>query len=266
MLFPATRTGGHLKPSSLYKPFHKAREAVGLPTLRWHDLRHFAGTTAAQTGASLAELQARLGHSTVNAAMRYQHAAQGRDAAIAEAMSRLAGPDAEAALRSDRRAPAQQPAESEHLAEVVPVPVAEATEAKIAKRQGGGPLDLADLGPEPAEAVEVADLVARLDASTVRLRQAAQAERGAVVPDLLARVAAAGHPPEHVLPRGTVTLSLREAGKQLGDSPATVRALITSGDLVAVRDRRGALRVLEASLGEHLTAMRARWAAEEQAQ
>lgn len=89
LLFPGTRTGAHMKPSSLYKPWYGAREAVGLPTLRWHDLRHFAGTTAAQSGATLAELQARLGHSTVAAALRYQHAASGRDEAIAEAMSNV---------------------------------------------------------------------------------------------------------------------------------------------------------------------------------
>jgi cyanate permease len=41
------------------------------------------------TGATLAELQARLGHSTVGAALRYQHAAQGRDAEIAAKLSGL---------------------------------------------------------------------------------------------------------------------------------------------------------------------------------
>jgi len=40
--------------------------------------------------ATLAELMARLGHSTSVAALRYQHAAQGRDAAIADALSGLA--------------------------------------------------------------------------------------------------------------------------------------------------------------------------------
>ncbi len=45
---------------------------------------------AAATGATLAELMARLGHSTVSAAMRYQHAAADRDKAIAEALSGLA--------------------------------------------------------------------------------------------------------------------------------------------------------------------------------
>ena len=43
------------------------------------------------TGATLAELQQRLGHSSVNAALRYQHAAKGRDAEIAKALSVLAG-------------------------------------------------------------------------------------------------------------------------------------------------------------------------------
>lgn len=45
---------------------------------------------AAQTGATLAELMARLGHSTPQAAMRYQHQAEGRDKAIAAALSELA--------------------------------------------------------------------------------------------------------------------------------------------------------------------------------
>jgi integrase len=87
LLFAGTRNGAQLAPSSLYKPFYRARKAAGVPELRWHDLRHFAGTAAARTGATLAEVQARLGHSTVAAAMRYQHAAKGRDAVIADALS-----------------------------------------------------------------------------------------------------------------------------------------------------------------------------------
>ena len=38
----------------------------------------------------LAELQARLGHTTSDAAMIYQHAAKGRDQQLARALSRLA--------------------------------------------------------------------------------------------------------------------------------------------------------------------------------
>ena len=89
LLFPGSRKGAHMAPSSLYKPFYRAREQVGLPALRWHDLRHFSATTAAQTGATLAELQARLGHSTTQAAMRYQHAASDADERIAEGMSNV---------------------------------------------------------------------------------------------------------------------------------------------------------------------------------
>lgn len=89
LLFPAAN-GGHLATSTLYRPFYAAREAIGRPDLRFHDLRHTAAVLAASTGATLAELMARLGHSTSAAAMRYQHAAQGRDAEIAAALSGLA--------------------------------------------------------------------------------------------------------------------------------------------------------------------------------
>ena len=47
---------------------------------------------AASTGATLAELMSRLGHSTPTAALRYQHAAEGRDMQIAKALSAMALP------------------------------------------------------------------------------------------------------------------------------------------------------------------------------
>ena len=50
---------------------------------------------AASTGATLAELMSRLGHSTPAAALRYQHAARGRDAEIANALSAIARGDVE---------------------------------------------------------------------------------------------------------------------------------------------------------------------------
>ncbi|OBG84787.1 integrase [Mycobacterium sp. E802] len=89
LLFPAV-SGGHMQPSTLYRWWYKARDAAGRPDLRWHDLRHSGAVMAAMTGATLAELMARLGHSSPQAAMRYQHAAQGRDREIAAALSRLA--------------------------------------------------------------------------------------------------------------------------------------------------------------------------------
>jgi integrase len=88
LLFPAAG-GGHLAPSSLYKVFYPARKTAGRPDLRWHDLRHTGAVLAAATGATLAELMARLGHSTQGAALRYQHAAQDRDAEIARRLSAM---------------------------------------------------------------------------------------------------------------------------------------------------------------------------------
>jgi integrase len=90
LLFQGRRSGQQLAPATLYGPFYKARVAAGREDLRWHDLRHTGATLAAATGATLAELMARIGHSTAGAALRYQHAAKDRDRVIAEALSRMA--------------------------------------------------------------------------------------------------------------------------------------------------------------------------------
>jgi len=88
LLFPA-RNGGHLQPSSLYRVYYRAREAAGRPDLAFHHLRHTGAVLAAQTGATLAELMSRLGHSTPAAAMRYQSASQERDSEIARRLSAM---------------------------------------------------------------------------------------------------------------------------------------------------------------------------------
>jgi integrase len=89
LLFPADN-GGHLQPSTLYRHWYRARAQADRKDLRWHDLRHSGAVLAAATGASLAELMGRLGHSSPQAALRYQHAAHGRDKAIAKLMSAMA--------------------------------------------------------------------------------------------------------------------------------------------------------------------------------
>jgi integrase len=92
LLFPsAGDADAHMALSTLYKVYRPARAKAGRPDLRFHDLRHTGAVLAAATGATLAELMARLGHSTAGAALRYQHAAEDRDKAIAEALSKLAG-------------------------------------------------------------------------------------------------------------------------------------------------------------------------------
>ena len=77
-------------PNTIYRHWYRARAAAGRPDLRIHDLRHTGAVLAAQSGATIAELMARIGHSTPQAAMRYQHAARGRDAALAARMSEIA--------------------------------------------------------------------------------------------------------------------------------------------------------------------------------
>ncbi len=91
LLFPSTPGGDrHLSLSANHRAWDTARRAAGRPDLRFHDLRHSGLVLAAQTGATLAELMARAGHSTPRAAMRYQHAAEHRDREIAALMSKLA--------------------------------------------------------------------------------------------------------------------------------------------------------------------------------
>lgn len=99
LLFPAD-SGGNLAPSALYgrKPskkrpgygFYAARQAIGKPDLRWHDLRHTGAVLAALSGATIAELMGRLGHSTAGAAMIYQSVAEGRDKELAAKLSAMA--------------------------------------------------------------------------------------------------------------------------------------------------------------------------------
>jgi len=89
LLFPS-EAGVQLNPSSFQRHYYKAREAAGRKDLNFHALRHTGAVLAAATGATIAELMARLGHSTPGMAIKYQHAAQARDRTIADALSRLA--------------------------------------------------------------------------------------------------------------------------------------------------------------------------------
>ena len=84
--------GGPVRPHVLQKHWARARLAAGRPDLHMHDLRHTGNTWAAATGASTRELMARMGHSTPDAALRYQHATEDRDRVIAEALAALTKP------------------------------------------------------------------------------------------------------------------------------------------------------------------------------
>ncbi|WP_327586673.1 tyrosine-type recombinase/integrase [Nonomuraea sp. NBC_00507] len=60
---------------------------MGVQGLHFHDLRHTGNTLAAQSGASLADLKARMGHDSDRAALIYQHATRDADQRIADALS-----------------------------------------------------------------------------------------------------------------------------------------------------------------------------------
>jgi integrase len=88
-LFTTTR-GQRLSTTAFTKVVKRGFASINKPDMRIHDLRHVGATLAAQAGATTKELMSRLGHTTPGMAMRYQIAAQERDAKIAEAMSKLA--------------------------------------------------------------------------------------------------------------------------------------------------------------------------------
>ena len=74
--------GGRLRRSNFRRATHwrATVERVGLPPgFHFHDLRHTGNQLAAEAGATTRELMRRMGHSTVRAAMRYQHSTDRRD-------------------------------------------------------------------------------------------------------------------------------------------------------------------------------------------
>jgi integrase len=80
--------GGSLRRSNFHRHvWQPALAAQGLTGLHFHDLRGCAATLAAISGATTAELMARIGHSTPDMALRYQRATADRDAALARALS-----------------------------------------------------------------------------------------------------------------------------------------------------------------------------------
>jgi integrase len=81
--------GARLRRSTFRRTWVKAREAIGLPELHFHDLRHTGNHWAATTGATVKELMARMGHSSTRAAMIYLHATRERDREIAKGVGKL---------------------------------------------------------------------------------------------------------------------------------------------------------------------------------
>ncbi|WP_433051677.1 tyrosine-type recombinase/integrase [Dactylosporangium sp. CS-033363] len=84
--------GGIPRRRNFNRIWRKALRDAGISPdldLHLHDLRHTGSTWSAQSGATLKELMARIGHSSTRAAMIYQHATRDRDHAIASALDAL---------------------------------------------------------------------------------------------------------------------------------------------------------------------------------
>ena len=82
--------GSRLRPASLEQSWRAARLSIGRPALHFHDLRHSGATWLAVQGATTKEIMARVGHASPQAALRYQHATEDRDAALARLLGEMA--------------------------------------------------------------------------------------------------------------------------------------------------------------------------------
>ena len=99
--------GGQLRRSNFSKTWARALAQAGLPDdIHVHDLRHTGNTFAAETGASLAELMSRMGHSSTRAAQIYLHARQERGQQIASSLDKMARRELRQARKRRRKEPA----------------------------------------------------------------------------------------------------------------------------------------------------------------
>ena len=73
-----TELGNHLSDGMLRRRFYAALDAVGLPRVRLHDLRHGFGTLAVQA-FPITDVQGYLGHAHISTTMRYVHHTPGGD-------------------------------------------------------------------------------------------------------------------------------------------------------------------------------------------
>jgi integrase len=76
-----SRSRGNFNKTSAWP---HAVASIRMPGLHFHDLRHTGNQFAAQSGAGLKNLMARMGHDSERAAMIYQHEARGADKAITD--------------------------------------------------------------------------------------------------------------------------------------------------------------------------------------
>ncbi len=75
--------GRRLDGSALRRRYIRARDAVGLRPLRWHDLRHTFGSLLVASGIDLVSVKDAMGHAQLTTTSRYLHARPAREQAAA---------------------------------------------------------------------------------------------------------------------------------------------------------------------------------------
>jgi integrase len=88
LVFTGSR-GGVLRRSNFRRTvkWSQTVDAIGVPGLHFHDLRHTGNSLAAATGANLRDLMDRMGHDSARAALIYQHKTTAAGRTIADALS-----------------------------------------------------------------------------------------------------------------------------------------------------------------------------------
>ncbi|GIH28153.1 hypothetical protein Aph01nite_64630 [Acrocarpospora phusangensis] len=78
LVFPGTK-GGPMRRSGFNRTsaWPEAVWFIGVPNPHFHNLRHTGNMFAAESGAGLRDLMARMGHDSIRAATIYQHAVGG---------------------------------------------------------------------------------------------------------------------------------------------------------------------------------------------
>jgi integrase len=95
LVFSATRSANgpaYVRRSNFYRRVWRPTVIkLGLPDVRFHDLRHAAATLAAQGGYTTRELMDHIGHASAAASLRYQHAADDRMRSLPRSIDALIG-------------------------------------------------------------------------------------------------------------------------------------------------------------------------------
>ena len=82
--------GSNVNPNSITKHFHKLRKRIGLPHIRFHDLRHSYATLMMENDVHPKTVQQILGHSSVKVTLDlYSHATVNQQQAALEVIRKI---------------------------------------------------------------------------------------------------------------------------------------------------------------------------------